>query len=182
MSVRDVMVLCALCCAACELEPPPKQKPPAPAPAPAAPTPAPAPAPAPAPTPPPDAAPQSVTLGAPGDINDACMLVGQHFAEVWIGEAKDAQEKATLEHERTLLVRRTGLACTQGNWTDEARACMTAAKTRDAIQTCQKKIKPPASTAPTPAKPSKEPSKEPSGTPGKPAPSRPLGSRPAHKR
>jgi hypothetical protein len=78
------------------------------------------------------------------------MQVGMHFADVWINQAKDAQEKATLEQERTKLVRRTALACTIDNWPEEARGCIASATTREAIQVCQKKLAPPVAR-PTPA-------------------------------
>ena len=133
MSVRDALVVVLLVAAACELEPPPKQKPAAPAPAPAVAQPAPAPA--------PPAAPADA--GAPqDDVSAPCMQIGVHFADVWISEAKDPQDKAQLEQERTLLVRRTALACTQGAWSDDVRSCITAAKTRADVQACEKKIVP----------------------------------------
>jgi len=78
------------------------------------------------------------------------MQIGVHFADVWIGEAKDPQDKAQLEQERALLVRRTAVACTQGAWSDEVRTCISAAKTRAEVQACEKKIAP-AAPAPAPA-------------------------------
>jgi hypothetical protein len=68
------------------------------------------------------------------------MQAGVHFADVWINEAQNAQDRAVLEQERTLLVRRTGLACTQGAWSDLARGCVEAAKTRAEIAACEKQI------------------------------------------
>ncbi|HEY1557984.1 MAG TPA: hypothetical protein VGF94_24310 [Kofleriaceae bacterium] len=74
------------------------------------------------------------------DISDACMQAGVHFADVWINEAQNAQDKAALEQERTLLVRRTALGCTQQAWSDEARACVETAKTRAEMTACEKRI------------------------------------------
>jgi len=68
------------------------------------------------------------------------MQVGVHFAEVWIDEAQNAQDRAALEHERTLLVRRTAVACTKAGWSEEARTCVEHAKTRAEISACEKKI------------------------------------------
>lgn len=72
------------------------------------------------------------------------MQIGVHFADVWIGEAKDAQDRAQLEQERDLLVRRTAVACTQGGWDESVRGCITSAKTRAAVSACEAKIVPPA--------------------------------------
>jgi len=78
--------------------------------------------------------------GSVSDVSDACMQVGVHLADVWINEAQNAQDKAALEQERTLLVRRTAVACTQSAWNEEARACVEQAKTRAEISGCEKKI------------------------------------------
>ena len=68
------------------------------------------------------------------------MQVGVHFADVWIDEAQNAQDRAALEQERTVLVRRTALACTKAGWSEEARACVERAKTRAEIAACEKQI------------------------------------------
>jgi hypothetical protein len=133
MSGRKLMLVVALAASACDLQPPPKNKP-----APAAPSPPPTQAPA----PPPPPAGSGSAAGSAAEVSEACTQVGVHYAEVWIGEAKDAQERAALEQDRSVLVRRASLACTQGGWSDDVKACLIAAKTRAEIQQCQKKIVP----------------------------------------
>jgi hypothetical protein len=88
------------------------------------------------------------------------MQIGSHFADVWIAEAKDAQDRAQLEQERTVMVRRTAVACTQGAWNDDVRSCVGGAKTRAEIQMCERKIVP-AAPAPAPPSPPAAPPKSP---------------------
>lgn len=152
MTFRLAVLALALC--ACELEPPPHQKP---APAPSAPTQV-APAPRPienapgarpaAPTTEGSAAPAPVM--AKPDITESCLRVGVHFADVWVKTAKDAQERATLEQERALMVRRTSEACTKQAWKDDAQACFEKAATRADLLLCQKMVAPPVITPPPP--------------------------------
>ena len=77
------------------------------------------------------------------------MQVGVHFAQVWIDESKDDQERATLEQARATMVRRTAVACTQASWSEEMRGCMNAAKKRADTQACEQKLQ---QLQPAPAK------------------------------
>ena len=149
---------------ACELEPPPPRQQ-APVRAQTAPV-----APAPAPTPPPartmgegsaGSAAGSAAEGsgsavpappmARNDVSEPCLQVGVHYADVWVNDAKDDQERAALDQGRALMVRRTAVACTESAWSDEVRACMNAATHRADLLSCQKKIRPQPAPAPRPA-------------------------------
>ncbi|HUJ63806.1 MAG TPA: hypothetical protein VLX92_35140 [Kofleriaceae bacterium] len=120
--------------AGCELQPPPKQQPAPAAKAAEAGSGSAAPAPKISNVP-----PEGVPEGVPV-VDDACIAAGTKVADVLVNDAKDAQQKATLEEERTQIVRRTELACTQQKWSDEVKGCMAAATTVADLQVCEKKI------------------------------------------
>jgi len=127
MSGSKWLVIAMACAAACDLEPAPKKRAEQAAASTSTST-----STSTTPTP-------SQATGSGSDVSDACMAVGVHFADVWINEAQNAQDRATLEQERTLMVRRTALACTKAGWTEDARACVVNAKTRAEVSACQKK-------------------------------------------
>jgi hypothetical protein len=145
--MRAASISLSLLLAACELQPAPKQ---APAPAPAA---APAPVPAPAP------AAGSAAVPAVAPPSDPCQAAGVRVAEVLIADARDPQQKATLEAERAQIVRRTEEACMQQKWPTEIRDCIIDAKSVADVQTCQKKLQP-AAPGPAPALKAPRPEKE----------------------
>lgn len=165
--------------AACELQPAPRQSPP----------PAPSPSPIPSPPPPPAAATGSAQAPAIAPPSDPCQAAGVQVANVLIADARDAQQKATLESERAQIVRRTEEACMQQKWPTDIRDCIIAAKSVADVQTCQRKLLP---VAPGPAPAVKAPAPEkgalPAGTKvdektGKtvPAPKAPKTPKPADK-
>ncbi len=132
---------------ACEHEPAPKKAPPAAAPTPPSaqdpgangatpPTNPPAP-------PPPATSPAAVAdagVDALPPVSQDCVDVSAHIADVLISEAKDPTQKATLEQEKTKIIRRSAEACTRDSWKSEVRACFLKATTADQMQTCAKDL------------------------------------------
>ncbi len=145
--MRAPLLLCALfgastLLAACEHEPPPKKAPAAqPTPPPAGdPTQA---APQPPPTQPPPPSPTAAVdagVDALPPVSQDCLDVSGHIAEVLIAEAKDDQQKAQLEQEKTKIIRRSAEACTRDAWKAEVRACFLKATKTEQMQTCAKDL------------------------------------------
>lgn len=155
------LVACFILLAACDLQPPERRAPAGSAGSAAAPTP-PAPAdaavtptrPTPKPAPAPATAPARVEAEAGSGSavpsgagngpapSEPCLKVGVHIAQVLIDDEKDPQKKATFAQERTQIVRRASLGCTQNAWPEPARTCFLAAKSVAAIEQCTQLIKP----------------------------------------
>lgn len=138
------LVIVPLLLGACDLKPPPKKQAPAAEPA-APPQPGPAAAPA---TPPPTAAQGSGAPGAPTpapqpEVSQPCLDVSAHIASVMIAETTDPSQRASLEQEKTKIIRRSAEACTRDAWPDAARACFQQATTVPALQECGKQLKAP---------------------------------------
>ncbi|MBL0214486.1 MAG: hypothetical protein IPQ07_11420 [Myxococcales bacterium] len=131
---------------ACEHEPAPKKAPPATAPTPAAAqdpgagaTPPTNPPPNQPPAPPPTAVTDAGVDALP-PVSQDCVDVSAHIADVLISEAKDPTQKATLEQEKTKIIRRSAEACTRDSWKAEVRACFLKSTTADQMQTCAKDL------------------------------------------
>jgi hypothetical protein len=112
--------------AACELVPAPKQSAVGAPPAPTAPDPQPT---------------LGEVRGPTSDVpiadDDPCVATSIHFADVVIADAKDAQQRGTMERERPQLVRRTKAACDKLAWDDTTRACIAAANRMTELQFCE---------------------------------------------
>jgi hypothetical protein len=95
------------------------------------------------PGPPPGAGTGSAgSAEAPKGAAMTCLEIGTHFADIYVRTAKDAAEKATLEQERSLLVRSVSERCTQATWSDEVRTCFGKAANRDDITKCTTLVRP----------------------------------------
>ena len=132
-------LLCLALLAACELKPPPKKQPPPP----------PAATPTPAPSAGSDAGSAAPRPAQPTiEISAPCLEVATKIVQVLVDNATDAGQKSVYEQARTTMIRKTGEACTQQGWSDQARACYAAAKKPTDIQACETKFTPPPSAQP----------------------------------
>lgn len=132
-------LMAVLLVAACELKPPPEQE--------AAPPPPPAEAPTPA-----EAPPDGAGSAAPrANISPECLQVGTKIAQVFIDSATDPAQRINYERERANMTRKTGEACTQQGWSEEARTCYLQTKTPAEIKECEMKYTPPRVPRPPPA-------------------------------
>ncbi len=149
--MRALLASCLLLSAlgACELEPPPKKAPaaapamPQPVPEPAAIAPPPATPPAPtAPPPGPPTVPEGAGRGSAAlpPVSQPCLDVSGHIADTLIAEAADPAQKATMEQEKTKIIRRSAEACTRDAWKPTVMKCFLDAKTTAEMQTCAKDL------------------------------------------
>jgi len=67
-----------------------------------------------------------------------------HLATVLIDEATDPTQRATLEQEKTKIIRRTAEVCTRDGWKPEVLACFSKATTSTEMEVCAKAISLPA--------------------------------------
>jgi hypothetical protein len=72
---------------------------------------------------------------APTDVTPECMDAGSHIAAVIVTGAPDTQ-RAALEQDRAMLVRRSAEACTRDHWPAQTLACFASAQTMEALQVC----------------------------------------------
>lgn len=70
------------------------------------------------------------------DVTPQCLEVGTKVAEIVVQTAKDDQQRAVFERERTKIVRRTAEACTNDQWSEPVRKCFLDASTQEAMQAC----------------------------------------------
>ncbi len=84
----------------------------------------------------------AVDAGAPAlpPVSQDCLDVAGHIAEVLISEAKDDQQKAQLEQEKTKIIRRSAEACTRDGWKPEVRTCFLKAAKTEQMQICAKDL------------------------------------------
>jgi hypothetical protein len=146
-SLLSLLVVASCGLVACEHEPPPKKAPAAqPTPPPADdPTHAAAPPatpPSAPPTAPPAAPPTAVDAGVDAlpPVSQDCVDISAHIATVLIAEAKDPSQKATLEQEKTKIIRRSAEACTRDGWKPATLACFTKATTTEQMQVCARDL------------------------------------------
>ena len=131
--MRTFLVVTAVLLAACELVPPPKPQPSSQTAAVPGPT-----VPVAPPNPADPAAPSPVI--APPPVNAACSAIAVHVAATLIANATDPAARASLEQERTRIVRRTAEACTNDKWSEASISCFAKATTVDEMQICGKDL------------------------------------------
>ncbi len=139
----SVLIAASTLFAACEHEPPPKKAPPAEPSTTTTPPPLGDPAQAVAPpAQPPPTPTAAVDAGADAlaPVSQDCLDVSGHIAEVLISEAKDDQQKAQLEQEKTKIIRRSAEACTRDSWKPEVRTCFLKATKTEQMQVCAKDL------------------------------------------
>lgn len=74
------------------------------------------------------------------EVSDDCVQAGVHVADKLIADAPDAAQKATLERDKTKIVRRTAEACTTQKWSADAIKCYITAKSMAELRKCEKKL------------------------------------------
>lgn len=93
------------------------------------------------PAPPPGAGTGSAAAPAAPQGPMSCLDIGTRFADIYVKTSKDASEKATLEQERTTLVKSVSERCNQGNWNDDIRGCFAKAADRDELTKCTNMVR-----------------------------------------
>ncbi|MBX3162248.1 MAG: hypothetical protein KF773_40160 [Deltaproteobacteria bacterium] len=78
---------------------------------------------------------------APPPAAMSCLDIGSHFANIYERTSEEPTEKASLEQQRTTLVKSLADACTKGNWSDDVRTCIAKATTRAALTQCTSMVR-----------------------------------------